>query len=69
METFVTFLISLLLAAVGIGILVDGVERGISFFKGDEILQPAWIALAMAVISILIKKWLIRYTRYNARKN
>lgn len=67
-ETFVTFLIALLLAAVGIGILVDGVERGISFFKGGEILQPTWIALAMAVVSILVKEWLFRYTRSTARK-
>ncbi len=67
-ETFVTFLISLLLAAVGIGILVDGVERGIAFFRGSEILQPTWIALTMAVVSILVKEWLFRYTRTAARK-
>ena len=67
-ETFVTFLISLLLAAVGIGILVDGVERGIAFFKGTEIMQPTWIALAMAVVSIVTKEWLFRYTRSAARK-
>ena len=67
-ETFVTFLISLLLAAVGIGILVDGVKRGIAFFKGTEIMQPTWIALAMAVVSIVTKEWLFRYTRSAARK-
>lgn len=67
-ETFVTFIIALLLAAVGIGILVDGVERGIGFFKGEVILQPTWIALAMAVLSILTKEWLFRYTRNAARK-
>lgn len=67
-ETFVTFIIALLLAAVGIGILVDGVERGISFFKGGEILQPTWIALIMAILSILTKEWLFRYTRSAARK-
>lgn len=67
-ETFVTFLIALLLAAVGIGILVDGVERGIAFFKGGQILKPTWIALAMAVVSILVKEWLFRYTRNAARK-
>lgn len=67
-ETFVTFVIALLLAAVGIGILVDGVERGIEFFKGGVILQPTWIALAMAILSILTKEWLFRYTRTAARK-
>lgn len=67
-ETFVTFLIALLLAAVGIGILVDGVERGVEFFKGGEILRPTWIALAMAIVSILVKEWLFHYTRSSARK-
>ena len=67
-ETFVTFIISLLLAVVGIGILIDGVERGIEFFKGGIILQPTWIALTMAFLSILTKEWLFRYTRSTARK-
>ncbi|MDE6018928.1 MAG: cation diffusion facilitator family transporter [Muribaculaceae bacterium] len=67
-ETFVTFLISLLLAAVGIGILVDGVKRAIDFFEGGEIPEPTWIALIMAIISILVKEWLFRYTRGAARK-
>ncbi len=67
-ETFVTFIISLLLAAVGIGILVDGVERGIDFFNGGEIPLPTWLALSMAVVSIIIKEWLFRYTRSTARK-
>lgn len=67
-ETFVTFLIALLLAAVGIGILVDGVERGVEFFKGGEILRPTWIALGMAIVSILVKEWLFHYTRSTARK-
>lgn len=67
-ETFVTFLIALLLAAVGIGILVDGVERGVEFFKGGIILRPTWIALIMAIVSILVKEWLFHYTRSAARK-
>ncbi|MDE6649505.1 MAG: cation diffusion facilitator family transporter [Muribaculaceae bacterium] len=67
-ETFVTFIIALLLAAVGIGILVDGVERGIGFFNGEEILKPTWFALDMAIISILAKEWLFRFTRSAARK-
>lgn len=67
-ETFVTFLIALLLAGVGVGIFIDGVKRAIEFFEGGEILQPTWIALAMAIISILVKEWLFRYTRSAARK-
>ncbi len=66
-ETFVTFLISLLLAGVGIGILIDGMERGIDFFKGGEILQPTWLALSMALISPFVMRWPFRYTRATAR--
>lgn len=67
-ETFVTFLIAILLAGVGIGILVDGVKRAIDFFEGGEIPEPTWIAFSMAIISILVKEWLFRYTRTAARK-
>ena len=67
-ETFVTFLIALLLAGVGVGIFIDGAERAIDSFRGTRIPQPGWIALAMAVVSILVKEWLFRYTRRAARK-
>ncbi|MDE6342096.1 MAG: cation diffusion facilitator family transporter [Muribaculaceae bacterium] len=67
-ETFVTFIIALLLAAVGIGILVDGVKRAIAFFEGESISSPTWIALAMAIVSILAKEWLFRFTRKAARR-
>lgn len=67
-ETFVTFLIALLLGGVGIGILIDGVKRAVEFFEGGVILEPTWLALSMALISILAKEWLFRYTRSTARK-
>ena len=67
-ETFVTFAIAVVLAAVGIGIGYDGAERAIESFKGAAIPQPGWIALAMAVASILVKEWLFRYSRSVARR-
>lgn len=67
-ETFVTFIIALLLAIVGVGILIDGVQRAIQSLHGSVIPQPGWIALAMAIISILVKEWLFHYTRRMARK-
>lgn len=67
-ETFVTFIIAVLLAAAGIGILVDGVERGIEFFKGGHIPRPSWIALTVAIVSILTKEWLFRYTHKTATR-
>lgn len=67
-ETFVTFMISLLLGAVGAGILIEGAERAIDFFHGASIERPTWIALTMAVISIGAKEWLFHYTRMAARR-
>lgn len=67
-ETFVTFLIALLLGGVGAGIFIDGLKRAIDCLHGMVIPQPGWIALAMAVLSILAKEWLFRYTRRAARR-
>ena len=66
-ETFMTFLIALLLGAVGIGILINGAENGIAFFYGKALFKPTWIALCMAIVSILVKEWLFHYTRTCAR--
>lgn len=67
-ETLVTLLIALVLAGVGAGIMIDGIQRIISSLNGDIIPKPGWIALAMAVISIVSKEYLFRYTRNAARK-
>lgn len=67
-ETFVTFLIALLLGAVGVGIFIDGAERALASLRGEILEKPEWIALIMAVLSIASKEWLFRYTRTAARK-
>lgn len=67
-ETFVTFIIALILAGVAVGILIDGIERTLHCIHGNVLPRPGWIALAMAIISIAAKEWLFRYTRWAARK-
>lgn len=67
-ETFATFIIAVLLAAVGVGIFIDGFERVVRSLHGEALPQPGWIALAMAIISIAVKEWLFRYTRRAGRK-
>lgn len=67
-ETLVTFLIAILLGVVGVGILVDGVQRAVESLRGEVLARPGWIALAMALLSIAAKEWLFRYTRTAARK-
>lgn len=67
-ETFATFLISLLLAAVGVGVFADGVEHIVRASRGEVLPRPGWIALVMAVVSIAAKEWLFRYTLSAARR-
>ena len=67
-ETFGTFIISLLLVVVAIFIAVDGVKGVISAFNGQLLPRPGWIALIMAVVSIIIKEVLFQVTRKAARR-
>lgn len=61
-ETFATMLISFALMAVGIGILWDGLMEVIKVIQGNQIEKPGMIALYAAVISIVAKELLFRYT-------
>ncbi len=57
-ETIVTFLVGLLLGLVGVGIgfkAVNTMIQGVSY-------TPRLIALIAALISIVVKEWLYRYT-------
>lgn len=67
-ETLVTFIIALILGLVGIGILIDGVKRAAGCLEGDVVPRPGLVALLMAVVSIVVKEWLFRYTRSAARR-
>lgn len=61
-ETFASMLIGILLAFVGIGILADGCNKIVSFYKGEQLQQPNGLALAAAVVSIICKEGLYKYT-------
>ncbi len=67
-ETFGTLTIGIVLAAVGIMMLYDGVTRTISFFQGEPIAVPGMIAFIAAIVSIVAKEWLFRYTIRAERK-
>ncbi|PKP06811.1 MAG: cation-efflux pump [Bacteroidetes bacterium HGW-Bacteroidetes-5] len=61
-ETFATLIIALVLFGVGVGILINGVEKIISSIGGNKIEQPGMIAFWAAIISIISKEILFRYT-------
>ena len=67
-ETLATAIIGLALLAVGIGILVNSVKSIIGFFEGQPLEKPGMIALMAALISIVAKEILYRYTVIKGKK-
>lgn len=61
-ETLATLIIGVFLVAAGIGLLVEGVKKVIDSLKGEILPKPTWIALGVAVGSIVAKEVLYRYT-------
>ena len=61
-ETFATFIIGLALIAAATGIIVSGVTKLIDWAGGKQLAAPGWLALAAAIISIIVKEVLYRYT-------
>lgn len=61
-ETLASVIVGIFLGAVGIGLFWNGLEKTISFFKGEQLGMPNYWALAAAILSIVLKEWLYRYT-------
>ena len=66
-ETFATAIIGTVLFAVGIGILTDSLRNIMAFCGGEQIGAPGMLALAAALISILSKEAIYRYTIIKGR--
>ncbi|MBO7604354.1 MAG: cation transporter [Bacteroidales bacterium] len=67
-ETLATFFIGLALAAAAIGIIVNGAVKLASWLNGEELPAPGMLALWAALISIVVKEILYRYTVARGRK-
>lgn len=67
-ETFATFFIGLALMAAATGIIVSGIAKLIDWAGGKQLAAPGWLALAAAIISILVKEVLYRYTVIRGKK-
>ena len=61
-ETLASVIVGIILGIVGVGLAWSGIEKTIGFFKGEPIESPTYLALAAAVISIVAKESLYRYT-------
>ena len=67
-ETFATLLIGIVLLIVGVGIAWSGAAKIISVINGETLESPGMIALYAAIISIVSKEILYRYTLICGRK-
>ena len=67
-ETFATFIIGMALIAAATGIIVSGVTKLIDWAGGKQLEAPGWLALAAAVISIIVKEVLYRYTAISGKR-
>lgn len=61
-ETLATAVIGVTLLAVGVGICWNGLLAVKAVWQGQQIEAPGWLALWAAVVSILVKESLYRYT-------
>ncbi len=67
-ETLATAIIGLVLLMVGTGIFWNGLNKIIAVSRGEAIGSPDMIALVAAVVSIVVKEVLYRYTTLVGRR-
>ena len=61
-ETIASLFIGLALMAAATGIIVSGGQKLATWFGGAQLEAPGMLALWVALLSILVKEWLYRYT-------
>lgn len=67
-ETLALTIIGLALVVVALGIISNGVTKIDDFFEGQELEAPGMLALWAAVVSIVLKEAVYRYSIIKARK-
>lgn len=67
-ETLGTLIIGILLGVAGIGLMVSGIGKIISTLQGKPLESPTAFALIIALVSIVSKEWLYRYTVRKGRQ-
>jgi len=67
-ETFASFVIGLVLVGAAIGIIVSGAMKIVSWANGGQIEPPKQLALWAALLSILMKEIMYRYTVRKGRE-
>lgn len=63
-ETFATMLVGMMLVLAGVIFFIDGMEKTWGAFHGRPLPRPEYLALIIALLSIIVKEIIYRYTRY-----
>ena len=61
-ETLASLIIGVMLGIAGIGLMINGVESVIRSLNGESLPRPTMLALVIAILAIVSKEWLYRYT-------
>ncbi len=61
-ETMATLIVGLILLFVGLGVAYSGITSVIASLKGHTPQPPGMLALIVAVVSIVLKEWVYRFT-------
>ena len=67
-ETFATMIIGFILCLAGLGLMINGIELVVHSLHGLTLPKPGMLALVIAIISIISKEWLYRYTTNVGKK-
>ena len=67
-ETLAALIVGCILILVGLGIMISGIKDCIAFFNGDKGQHPRLIALIAAILSIVLKEGVYRYTILRGKK-
>ena len=67
-ETLALTIIGIALMAVAIGIIVKGALKIVAWFHGAELAAPGMLAFWAAIVSIVLKEAVYRYSIFKARK-
>lgn len=67
-ETLATTVIGLMLLFVGAGIMWNCLSQILACLNGEQLKSPGWIAFVAAIVSIVVKEVLFRYTQREGRR-
>ena len=67
-ETLATVIIGLFLIFAGVGLMINGIDLMVKSINGTPLPRPGYLALIIAIVSIISKEWLYHFTAKKGRE-